>query len=357
MRRRTFLALPALLAARSHGANAAELPYPAVLPGTTLQFPRDHGAHADFRTEWWYVTGLVRGGGGEQGFQITFFRSRPRVAEDNPSAFAPKQLLFAHAAIADPRKGRLLQDQRAARAGFGLARAADDDTRLKIDDWSLVRGSSGYQAVIPAREFTLSLEFIPAQAILLQGNAGFSRKGPDRAQASFYYSWPQLKVRGTVEMEGARRDVEGSAWLDHEWSSEALAARASGWDWAGINGDDGSALMAFRIRDRASNTYWAGGSYRSSEGRLTIFAPGDVAFEPLGRWRSARTSTEYPVPMRLRVPGRVLELEPIMPDQEVDARASTGTVYWEGAVRARENTRAFGRGYLELTGYWRPLKL
>jgi predicted secreted hydrolase len=267
------------------------------------------------------------------------------------------QLLFAHAAIADRRAGRLLQDQRAAREGFGLAGVSDKDTEANIEDWSLVRGASGYRASIRAREFGLSLEFSPTQALLLQGANGFSRKGPRLEQASFYYSWPQLRVRGTLERDGARREVTGVAWLDHAWSSQALAAEASGWDWTGINGEDGSALMVFRIRDRASNAYWAGGSFRSAEGRLTVFEPRDVAFEPLGRWRSPRSSTEYPVPMRVRVPGRELLLEPLMPDQEVDARASTGTLYWEGAVRATESGRAYGTGYLELTGYWKPLKL
>lgn len=355
MRRRQFLLLPAALAAGR--ALAQPVSYPSVVTGTPLFFPRDHGAHPAYRTEWWYVTGFLRDGAIEQGFQITFFRHRPGVAEDNPSRFAARQLLFAHAALADVREGRLLQDQRAAREGFGLASAGERDTEVKIDDWSLVRSSQGYQATVRAREFELALQMMPTQPILLEGSNGYSRKGPRPEQASFYYSWPHLRVQGTLERDGRRHAVEGTAWLDHEWSSEALATEAAGWDWTGINADDGSALMAFRIRSGSGGVYWAGGSFRSADGRLTVFQPGEVAFEPLGRWRSSRTGTEYPIPMNLRAGTRNLELAPMMSDQEIDARASTGTVYWEGAVTANAGGRRFGRGYLELTGYWRPLKL
>jgi predicted secreted hydrolase len=286
---------------------------------------------------------------------VTFFRSRPQVAEGNPSRFAAVQLLFAHAALSG--SGKLFSDQRAAREGFGLAYAREHDTDVRIDDWTLERASDGYRASIGAREFVLALVFTPTQNILLQGSGGYSRKGPRPEQASFYYSWPQLAVSGTVELRGERRAVQGRAWLDHEWSSEALAAEASGWDWTGINGEDGGALMAFRIRERSGKVYWAGGSFRGADGRLAVFQPGDVAFEPLGRWRSPHTGTEYPLPMRVKAGERTLELAPAMLDQEIDARSSTGTVYWEGAVTANTPRGRFGRGFLELTGYWKPLKL
>src|SRR5262249_41851500 len=152
--------------------------YPAVVPGYTLEFPRDDGAHPAFRTEWWYVTGWLRTGERDIGFQVTFFRSRPRIGEASPSAFAPRQLLFAHAAIADPALGRLAHDQRAARAGFGLAEAREGTTDIRIDDWSMTLDRGVYRARVPAREFTLDVGFTPSQAILLQGEAGFSRKGP-----------------------------------------------------------------------------------------------------------------------------------------------------------------------------------
>jgi predicted secreted hydrolase len=350
VRRRDFLLLPALAAAPAF----AQPTYPAVTPGRALSFPRDHGAHREYRIEWWYVTGWLEDG---QGFQITFFRSRPGVNETGKSAFAPRQLLFAHAALADARNGRLLHDQRSARAGQGLAQFDETDTGVKIDDWSLARAGRGYRARIPAREFSLALEFEPAQALLPQGVQGLSRKGPRPAQASYYYSWPQLRVKGSVLRGGISRDVAGIAWLDHEWSSEALAPEAAGWDWAGINLDDGGALMAFRIRGKDGSVYWAGGSHRARDGKLRVFSPQDVRFEPVREWRSPRSGATYPVAMRVLAGGWEWELQPLMDDQELDARASTHTVYWEGAVRAGQHGRAAGRGYLELTGYAKALKL
>ena len=354
MRRRVFLATPLALLARA--APAAD-GYPDVVRGRALEFPRDHGAHPEFQTEWWYVTGWLRSGGRDFGFQVTFFRSRPRIGEASPSAFAPRQLLFAHAAIADASVGRLLHDQRAARAGFGLAAVRETTTDVHIDDWSMALAGGIYRTHIAAREFAFDLEFAPSQPILLQGEAGFSRKGPGERQASYYYSRPHLAVSGTVERGGKRERADGSAWLDHEWSSEYLAPEAAGWDWVGLNLGDGGALMAFRIRAKAGGVFWAGGVWRDAGGRVRVLAPGDVAFEPLRRWRSPRTEVEYPVAMRVRAGERELVLEPLMDDQELDSRTSTGTIYWEGAVTASERGRAAGRGYLELTGYGKPLRL
>lgn len=332
--------------------------YARVQPGGELQFPRDHGSHPQFRTEWWYLTGWVKDARGQDlGIQITFFRNRPRVAEDNPSRFAPRQLLFAHAALADARTGKLLHDQRAARAGFGLAEAQEGGTDVAIDDWSLKQTQRGYNASIAAREFSYALEFTPTQPLLLQGEGGLSRKGPLPAQASFYYSQPQLAVSGSVAIKGEQRAVSGTAWLDHEWSSEYLAAEAAGWDWVGLNLADGGALMAFRMRDQQGGTLWAGGTVRSRDGRVRVLAPHEVRFEPLRRWRSPRTQAEYPVAMRVQAGDQQFVLEPLMDDQELDSRASTGTIYWEGAVSAMRDGKALGRGYLELTGYWRALRL
>ena len=332
--------------------------YARVKPGHELQFPRDHGSHPQFRTEWWYLTGRVQDArGGELGIQITFFRNRPRVAEDNPSRFAPRQLLFAHAALADARNGKLLHDQRAARAGFGLAEVQEGRTDVVIDDWALRQTESGYSASIAAREFTYALDFKVTQPVLLQGEHGLSRKGPLPAQASYYYSQPHLAVSGSITVKGERREVSGWAWLDHEWSSEYLAAEAAGWDWVGLNLADGGALMVFRMRNAGGATLWAGGTLRDASGQARTFRPDEIGFTPVRRWRSPRTQAEYPVSLRVRAGGREFALEPAMDDQELDARASTGTVYWEGAVRAREGERVAGRGYLELTGYWKPLKL
>jgi len=328
VRRRAFLlSLPGLVAGPAWGAKVQ---YPQVRPGYKLQFPRDHGAHPGYRVEWWYVTGWLDE---PLGFQITFFRARPEEESDNPSSFNPRQILFAHAALANPKRARLLHDQRAARAGFSLAHAEIERTGVWIDDWSLVLEGTRYQARIAAREFEFDLTFF-ARELVLQGEAGYSRKGHRPEEASYYYSRPQLDVVGRLD----GRAVSGSAWLDHEWSSAYMAPEAVGWDWAGINLLDGGSLMAFRMRDKAGGTH---------------FAPSGVSMRPLRSWRSPRTGVEYPVAMQLND----LRLEPLMDDQELDSRLSTGTIYWEGAVRAFRGSEWVGRGYLELTGYWKPMKL
>ena len=352
-RRRFLLVLP--LFARALDARGT---YPQVNRGRMLAFPRDHGAHPTYRTEWWYITGWVSDArGGALGVQITFFRNRPQVQENNPSAFAPKQLVFAHAAIADPSLGRLRHDQRSAREGFGLAGLETGNTRVWIEDWSLRLAPEGYVAQVAARNFGMRLTFRPTQPILLEGEGGYSRKGPKSEQASYYYSRPQLAVAGELAVDGNAIAVTGEAWLDHEWSSEYLALEAAGWDWIGINLSDGGALMAFRIRRKDGRDLWAGGTLRDASGKTRVLAPGEIGFTPVRRWRSPRTNVEYPVAMRVNVGALTLHLEPLMDDQELDSRASTGTIYWEGAVRATHEGRVVGRGYLELTGYALALRL
>ena len=355
MKRRTFLASPLLAFAVQARAAAA---YPEVTAGRALEFPQDYGAHSAFRNEWWYVTGwLADASGDAYGFQVTFFRIRPGVAEGNPSRFAPRQILFAHATLADPRYGRLRVDQRAARAGFELAAAREGNTDVWIDDWSLRLAEGSYRTRIAARDFRLDLQFSPTQAMLLEGDEGFSRKGPSPRQASYYYSQPHLAVSGRIAAGDNETAVTGTAWLDHEWSSELMAAEAVGWDWIGVNLDDGAALMAFRMRDRSGAALWSAGTYRTPGGGVHSFAPSEIEFGVQRRWRSPRTRTEYPVAMSVRAGDLQLALEPLMDDQELDTRMGVGALYWEGAVRALRAGREIGRGYLELTGYGKPLKL
>ena len=355
MTRRAFLCIPFVFA----GAGAAaQVRYAEVSPESVPEFPRDHGSHPAFRTEWWYITGWVRDAdGNDLGVQVTFFRNRPGVAEGSASRFAPTQLLFAHAAIADPRFARLRHDQRAARAGWGLAEASESTTDVRIDDWSLRLAGDIYTTHVAARDFAFTLAFTAQPTVLLQGVEGTSRKGPREAQASFYYSRPQLGVTGTLSVDERTHAVRGTAWLDHEWSSEYLAAEARGWDWIGINFDDGRALMAFRIRRADGSDYWAGGAIRDASGAVRALDPAAVRFTPRQQWRSPRTGIDYPVAFRVEAGPLDITLVPLLEDQELDSRTSVGTVYWEGAVLALAGGRQVGRGYLELTGYGGALKI
>ncbi len=364
-----------LAAALGAASASAWMPWPAhALPARALAFPRDHGSHPDLRTEWWYITGHTHAGGQDWGFQITFFRSRVDETRTLRSAFAAHQLLFAHAAITDVRSGRLLHDQRIARAGFGVARAQESDTAIRIGDWSLARsgtadGGSRYAARIPAERFTLELQFDSTQPLILQGRQGLSRKGPQPEQASYYYSQPQLAVRGTIALPGRRLAIgaDGSgalrtarAWLDHEWSEALMHPEAVGWDWIGMNLDNGGALTAFRLRRQDGSALWASGSFRAgADTALQVFEDGQaVAFIPLRHWTSPRTGTRYPVAWRIDTPAGRFEVDALADDQELDSRGSTGAIYWEGLSVLRDASGSeVGRGYLELTGYAGALRL
>jgi predicted secreted hydrolase len=331
---------------------AAATSFPIASPDVRLSFPRDHGSHPEYRIEWWYVTGWLQDAAGKPlGFQVTFFRSRTTAGDGNPSAFAPRQILFAHAAVSDPARGRLLHDSRAAREGFGIARASAEDADVRIGNWRFKRRADGvFTTSAQGDELRLTLAFRPTQPVLPQGINGYSRKGALPSSASIYYSVPHLEVTGEVRRGSAVTKVTGRAWLDREWSSSYLESGAAGWDWTGLNFDDGGALMAFRIRDGHGRSLWAGGSYRSPQGAVTLLGPADISFVPRRIWRSPRTGGAYPIDpvLQVRINGerRLLPLDPMFPDQELDSRSTGGPVYWEGAVRTTG-----GRGYLELTGY------
>lgn len=340
-------------------AGAAEPRFPEVVPGYEIQFPRDEGSHPQYRTEWWYLTGRLEAADGKTfGFQVTFFRHRPGSDENNPSRFAAKQLLFAHASLSDPSVGRLLRAERTARAGFDLAEAREGSMAVKIDDWRLQRRGTVIDAAVAAEDFTLDLDFAVEQSPLLQGRGGFSQKSPSPAHASYYYSLPQLRASGSVSVGGKRFIVRGTAWLDHEWFSSVLDERAQGWDWIGLNLADGASLMALRVRTADGAQYWAAAQWRDRDGKTRAYAPEEIEWRAGRRWRSPRTGVEFPVEWQLRLGERTIALRPLFDDQENDARGSTGTLYWEGAVRALDETgRALGDGYLELTGYGERIRM
>jgi len=317
-------------------AFAAGPQFAVVSPEKPVVLPRDTGAHPAFRTEWWYATGWLDTPDHQPlGFQITFFRSATGHPADDPSAFAPTQLIIAHAALSDPRFGRLVHDQKIARQGFGLAYVKPDNTDVRLDTWRMVRAPDGhYDVTADAAGFALHLRFTPTQPPLLQGAGGYSRKGPLPEQASYYYSEPQLRVTGSVTRPsgdgengaGKSTPVTGSAWLDHEWSSTLLAADAAGWDWLGANLSDGSALMAFKVRGTDGRAVWAHAALRAADGRITQYGPGDVDFTPTREWRSPRTNTQYPVATVVRTGDThwqlTLLLDPLKTGRDTSTRCS-----------------------------------
>jgi predicted secreted hydrolase len=396
------------------GAGAEPDDDGSVRRGQALRFPADFGAHPATRIEWWYLTGWLSDAPAPDaqprlGFQVTFFRARTGLAQDLPGRFAPRQLLFAHAAVTDLRDAQQPRHLHAQRIGRWDGRSPDgdvhalrNDTGVRLGSWQLLRtaGDGAYQAHVEAGPaaaqagpdgdaaagdgFALDLRFAPTQPLLLQGDHGYSRKGPREGEASDYYSQPQLAVSGQVRVGRANaagrggatgklneglnaglqprlRDgqpVQGRAWLDHEWSNTYLAPEAVGWDWIGFNLFDGSALMAFRLRRADGSALWAGGSLRRPGQPARIFDADEVRWEPGRRWTSPATGARYPVEWTVDAPGGRFAVRALLDSQELDARGSTGTVYWEGLSQLFDaEGRLIGCGYLEMTGYAARLRL
>ena len=393
-RRHWLQALAALSAAPSlgHAASKAvtvnEAASASVQEARVLGFPADHGAHLEARTEWWYATGwLGTEAAPTHGFQITFFRSRTGFAADNPSRFAARHLLFAHAAVTHITTRRHAHDQRLQRwngsAADATASASITGGAVQLAGWAMHDDGSGWRVranlqaasarpdtPLPGSALALDLHLARSQPLLLQGRAGLSRKGPQAHQASRYYSDVQLHARGRVTVgdtasstaastaHNTNASSAGRAWMDHEWSDAYLPEGAVGWDWIGINLFDGSALMAFVMRRADGSALWAGGSFRSPGQAPRAFGPDEVRFDAGTRWRSPATGASYPVLWQVHSPAGRHTVRALVDAQELDSRASTGTVYWEGLSELLDSQGGrIGLGYLEMTGYAGALKL
>jgi predicted secreted hydrolase len=223
-----------------------------------------------------------------------------------------------------------------------------------------VRSGAAYRAVVASNSarFALDLIITPTQPVLLQGEAGLSRKGPGPEHTSRYYSEPQLAVQGTLTQQGRPLAVNGRAWLDHEWSDAFMPPQAVGWDWIGMNLDDGGALTAFRLRRADGSSVYAGGSLRRAGEAVRNFGPEEVVFTPGRVWQSAASKARYPVRWTVATPVGRYTVSALLDDQELDSRGSTGAIYWEGLSELlTEDGRRIGRGYLEMTGYAAALRL
>ncbi|RZJ06781.1 MAG: carotenoid 1,2-hydratase [Rubrivivax sp.] len=329
----------------------AALPLPV---RAALTFPHDFGAHPAQAIEWWYLTGLLADRDGvppRLGYQLTFFRLPGPAAADHPSPLAAKQLLLGHVALSDLGSRKQRHTQRLLRALPGAVQTSVGDCDVKLRDWTLQRTGNGYRAAFTGPGFAMALQLATPEPPLLQGDDGLSRKGEDAQQFSHYYSRPQLVTAAELTLDGKPQRLQGRSWLDHEWSDRYLG-RTVGWDWLGINLHDGRALTLFQLRRQDGSRDWAGGSLRSPGSADRSFAPQEVEMTPTRHWTSPSTGGRWPVEWRLASPAGEMRLLASFDEQEVDARRSSGLVYWEGASRLLDAAgREIGWGYLELTGY------
>ncbi len=356
MRLKQWLLFVAAGCLAASGVSAAD--WLQVTGPPDLVFPRDHGAHPDFRTEWWYMTGLVDADDGNRyGFQLTFFRRGLAAGEAEPgsSALRARQVVAAHLAVADISKGQFHHAERLRRADGALAGFSTSDLEVWLDDWQLVRGDDGTLTARvrdAATGIGLDLELRPQRELVLHGDRGYSRKGAQEGNASVYVSWTRLAVTGLLEVNGARVAVDGAAWFDHEWGTSQLGESVVGWDWFSLRLDDGRDLMVYRLR-RADGTAddVSSGTLVTVTGEVINLGADDVVIGPTGFWNSQGSGAAYPSGWTLRVPHYEIDLQlrPLISNAEVDGSRTTGVVYWEGPVVAAGSTT--GEGYVELTGY------
>ncbi len=324
----------------------------------TFHFPEDHGAHPDFRNEWWYFTGNLEDTDSRRfGYQLVIFRTAlTPEALPRRSAWATNQIYMAHFAISDIEAGHFRYFERFARGALGLAGATTDPLRVWLEDWQ-IQGTEdgGWHLRARADGHALDLRLSPRKPVVLQGAAGLSRKSERPGHASYYYSQTRLATRGTLTLPSGAFTVAGLSWLDREWSSSALAPDQTGWDWFALQLDDGYDLMFYRLRRKdGSMDPASSGTLVDPAGRARHLRQEEVRLEALGHWRSPRGG-RYPLRWRIAVPSHdlALEITPLLEAQELDVAVR----YWEGAiaVQGRHAGRPVsGRGYMELTGYGRP---
>lgn len=325
------------------------------LPGHRFEFPRDHGNHPEFRTEWWYWTGHLQDTEGRAyGFQLTFFRqASPPAAWKGTATWRSDQIHLAHAALTDLHETRFHTEERLDRGGL-MAGTAEGTASVFHGSWSADLHRLRFQ--VRGHRLDLRLEALTPPVIF--GEEGVSRKGADPTAASHYVTFPRLRATGSLQAPGHPiQAVTGLAWMDHEWSSNQLDASQVGWDWAGIQLHDGRSLMAYRLRRAdGSQDPWSSATLVDAGGRITARTR-SFRMEAAGSWVSPRSRARYPLPLRLEAFGEVWTLEPLLADQELGAERAGGITYWEGACRVRDAAgQDRGRAYVELTGYAHSLK-
>lgn len=316
-----------------------------------IKLPRDSGAHEPFRTEWWYYTGNLETPEGRHfGYQLTFFRHAFSCEPANgPSKWRTRQLYFSHYAVTDTETGRFYSKYRINRESLGIAGAQSSPYRVWIDDWQAREKEGGISLEASDEEIRIDLTLLAERPVIFQGDNGFSRKGPEPHNASYYYSFPAIRTSGHIEVNGTAFPVRGLSWFDHEWSTSALSTSTAGWDWFSIHLEDGRSLMLCRVRNKEGLSNRFGfGSLSQSDGRVRIISEPEFHLNPAGYWQSPATGKRYPLNWEISIPSENLSLmaSPVIPNQE----HTHMTIYWEGAVRyTGKDTK--GLGYMELTGY------
>lgn len=362
----TFLVFGFAVAA---GADPSSSTFQSATAGYRYHFPKDHGSHPSYRTEWWYYTGHLQSNTGRSfGFELTFFRRGvlPEDIKTLPSKWSIKHIYLAHFAVTDITGKRFHFSEKLSREGLGKAGADESRLRVWIDKWNVEASTdpSGIHT-LAAQDQThaLALTLEPAKPPVAHGSDGISRKGGDKSQASHYYSFTRLKTTGSITIDGEQFEVTGLTWMDHEFGSSELGDDQVGWDWFSIQLEDNTELMLYRMRRKdGSSDLASSGTSVLPDGRTRHLDVTDFQIESTGTWTSSESKATYPSRWKLTFPtlNLVLDVTPLLADQELRTSRSTRVSYWEGAVAVtgtKQGRPIKGHGYVELTGYVERLKL
>jgi predicted secreted hydrolase len=332
-------------------------------PGYVYEFPRDHGSHDQFRTEWWYYTGHLTAKNGRRfGFQLTFFRRglAPDQIHTSPSRWTIRHLYLAHFAVSDFTAGQFRYSEKISREGLGKAGADAGRLHVWTDRWvaeAAKEESSAHHLVAEQDGVAIDVTLRQLKPPVVHGAAGISRKGDQVGQASHYYSLTQLGTEGRLTIDGESFQVTGTSWMDHEFGSADLGEDLVGWDWFSLQLQDGNDIMIYQLR-RADGSLdpASSGTLVYPDGRTKSLSQNDVTVAVLNHWTSPASGARYPAKWAVTVPSLRLDIQvtPLMANQELATRRSTQVTYWEGAVQisgTAEGRAVTGQGYVELTGY------
>jgi predicted secreted hydrolase len=341
------------------------------LPGRTFAFPRDHFSHPEFKTEWWYYSGHLQTlDRNSFGYQLTFFRTAlRRETKTEKSKWSIRDLYFAHLALTDESKKRFAYREKINRGSLGEAGATsytkDKSTfRVWIEDWSLEgKGVAKRDHLLKGgdRDFGLELLLTPEKKPVVHGQNGISQKAEGEGYASHYYSITRLETNGKIYLKKKEIPVQGMSWMDHEFGSTQLRDYQIGWDWFSIQLENGVDLMIYQIRHRDGKIDpYSSGTIVLQNGNRHHLLLKEFQVQSLDRWKSPKSGATYPSKWRIEVPGERIELllVPTVENQELITQGSTRVTYWEGSVKVvgkNQDQPVRGMGYVELTGYAKPL--
>jgi predicted secreted hydrolase len=345
--------------------NPLAAQYRVAVPGYRYEFPRDNFNHPDFQTEWWYYTGNVKDSSGHEfGFELTFFREALTRDAQKASDWSAPDVYLAHLALSDISGGKFYHRERLNRAGPGIAGVNAETGRIWNGNWQTQWSGNTQDLQAVSDEFGFHLNLETQKPPVIHGIDGVSQKSAGPGHASHYISLTRLLVNGDVELGEKKFAVTGTAWMDHEFFTQQLSADQVGWDWFSLQLDDNTELMLFRLRLKdGSIDPFSSGTYIDAAGKTTHLLERDFNVQSLDdTWKSESDRAVYPIHWLVGVPSLKINLDVTTPlkQQELAGKTALSPSYWEGAIRITGTRGAgpiAGVGYLEMTGYDKPVQV